>query len=95
MSCEKNLPLEPLRLLIPVPYPSANPMSTGYIVNVFDSETRVSMVGNSDVHANEGSKVVFTCRIFGTLRTPDFVFWYHNSDRIMPDYSKDVTSTFR
>jgi hypothetical protein len=39
------------------------------------SETRVSISGNSDVHANSGSKVAFNCKIEGTMGRPAYVFW--------------------
>ena len=43
----------------------------------FLTDTRVEIVGNSeDVHANIGSRVVFKCKISGTLQKPAFVFWY-------------------
>jgi hypothetical protein len=31
--------------------------------------------GNSDVHANAGSRVVLRCHITGADEEPDFVFW--------------------
>ena len=44
-------------------------------MNVFCAEPKVWIVGNGDVHANQGSKVVLKCRISGTLQMPAYVFW--------------------
>ena len=39
------------------------------------AEPRVTILGNGDVHANQGSKVVLKCKISGTLQKPAYIFW--------------------
>jgi len=55
-------------------------------------EPKVWIVGNGDVHANQGSKVVLKCRISGTLQMPAYVFWYHNEKRLIPDYADNLSA---
>ena len=37
---------------------------------------QVEIIGNGDVHANRGGKVVLRCLISGTLQKPAYVFWW-------------------
>ena len=42
---------------------------------IFVTEPKVTILGNGDVHANQGSKVVLKCKISGTLQKPAYIFW--------------------
>jgi len=44
----------------------------------------VSIVGDREVHVNEGSPVSLRCKISNVLDEPSFVFWYHGDRRILP-----------
>ena len=39
------------------------------------TEPKVTILGNGDVHANQGSKVILKCKISGTLQKPAYIFW--------------------
>ena len=43
--------------------------------NFFVLVPRITIVGDGDVHANRGGKVVLRCLISGTLQKPAYVFW--------------------
>lgn len=63
-----------------------------YFVHLNVVEPRVSIEGNGNVHAHQGSNVVFKCLIQGTLQKPAYVFWYHGSRRLLPDYDSSMSA---
>ncbi|XP_076063167.1 hemicentin-1-like isoform X2 [Oratosquilla oratoria] len=45
---------------------------------------KVTIAGESDIYVKSGSTVTIQCVISASLEEPNYIFWYHDSKRVVP-----------
>jgi len=47
------------------------------------------------IHAHQGSDVELKCLIKGMLQKPAYVFWYHEDERLLPEYDPSMSDSVK